>query len=72
MIKATPELEAKIKASGVICAVSVIPKKAEEYGKLVQDAGADVLIIASTVTTVKHESTTYKSVDFKKVKSGDS
>ncbi|MCP4482823.1 MAG: GuaB3 family IMP dehydrogenase-related protein [bacterium] len=57
----------EIKSAGVICAVSIVPKKAAEYGPIVQKAGADILIIQSTVTTVKHESSAYESLDFKNI-----
>jgi IMP dehydrogenase len=57
----------EIKSANVLVAVSVIPKKAAEYGRIAKDAGADILIIQSTVTTVKHYSTQYESVDFKKI-----
>jgi len=54
----------KIKKSGAICSVSSIPQKAERYGKIAQEAGADVFVVQSTVTTVKHIAKAYKVVDF--------
>lgn len=56
----------EIKKAKVPCAVSSIPQKAEKYGKIAQEAGADVFVVQSTVTTVKHISKSYKVVDFKK------
>ena len=50
----------ELKAAGVLAAVSSIPQKAEEYGRLAQEAGADVFIVQSTVSTVRHISTQYK------------
>ena len=58
----------EIKAAGVKAAVSSIPMKAEQFGKIAQDAGADVFVIQSTVTTVKHYSTEYEVVDFCKLR----
>lgn len=53
----------EIKDSGVIAAVSSIPQKAELYGKITQEAGVDVFVVQSTVSTVRHISTEYKSLD---------
>jgi IMP dehydrogenase len=53
----------EIKDSGVICAVSSIPQKAERYGQIAQEAGADLFVVQSTVSTVRHISTEYKSLD---------
>src|ERR1700719_2001969 len=55
----------EIKDAGVICAVSSIPQKAERYGKIAQEAGVDVFVVQSTVSTVRHISTEYKSLDLK-------
>ena len=54
----------EIKAGGVLAAVSSIPQKAERYGDIAQSAGVDVFVIQSTVTTVRHISTEYKTLDF--------
>ncbi len=56
----------EIKKAKVPCAVSSIPQKAEKYGKIAEEAGADVFVVQSTVTTVRHISKSYKVVDFKK------
>ncbi len=53
------------KKKGVAC-VSSIPQKAERYGKIAQDAGCDIFVVQSTVTTVRHVSTEYKTLDFHK------
>lgn len=66
-----PELISKrirqIKSENVIAVVSVVPRKALEYGQIAKDAGADILVIQSTVTSVKHYSTQYEPIDFKKI-----
>ncbi|MBN1405092.1 MAG: GuaB3 family IMP dehydrogenase-related protein [Candidatus Omnitrophica bacterium] len=56
----------EIKSQNVPVAVSAIPQRAEKFAKIAQDAGCDIFIVQSTVTTVKHLSTEYKVLDFKK------
>jgi IMP dehydrogenase len=56
----------ELKSAGVLAAVSSIPQKAEEFGKIAQDAGVDVFVVQSTVSTVRHLSTQYKSLDLAK------
>src|SRR6201993_735738 len=53
----------QIKDAGVLAAVSSIPQKAERYGQIAQEAGADLFVVQSTVSTVRHISTEYKSLD---------
>src|SRR5881392_3416463 len=53
----------ELKKAGVLAAVSSIPQKAERFGCIAQEAGADVFVVQSTVSTVKHISTEYKSLD---------
>jgi len=45
--------------------VSSIPQKAERYGHIAQEAGVDVFVVQSTVSTVRHISTEYRSLDLK-------
>jgi IMP dehydrogenase len=47
----------EIKDKGGIAAVSSIPQKAERFGAIAQEAGADIFVIQSTVSTVEHIST---------------
>ena len=56
----------EIKAAKVPAVVSAIPQKAEKYARIAEDAGADLFLVQSTVTTVKHLSKSYKALDFKK------
>ncbi|MFC1529840.1 GuaB3 family IMP dehydrogenase-related protein [Gemmatimonadota bacterium] len=56
----------EIKAGGVLAAVSAIPQKAERFGKLAADAGADIFVIQSTVSTARHLSSEYDILDFRK------
>src|SRR3954466_14423154 len=53
----------EVKQSGVLCAVSSIPQKAERFAAIAQEAGADLFIVQSTVSTVRHISTQYKTLD---------
>jgi len=56
----------EIKKSKVLCAVSAIPQRAERFGKIAEEAGADIFVVQSTVTSVKHISKAYQVVDFAK------
>ena len=49
----------EIKAAGVLCAVSAIPQRAERFGAIAQEAGADIFVVQSTVSTVRHISSEY-------------
>ena len=53
----------ELKAAGVLAAVSSIPQKADRFGRIAQEAGADVFVVQSTVSTVKHISTEYKTLE---------
>lgn len=56
----------QMKEAGVLAAVSSIPQKAMQYGRLAEEAGADVFVVQSTVSTVKHISTEYESLDLER------
>jgi IMP dehydrogenase len=60
----------EIKKAKVLCAVSAIPQRAEKFGKIAEEAGADVFVVQSTVTTVRHIAKAYQVVDFKKLCKG--
>jgi IMP dehydrogenase len=53
----------ELKKAGALAAVSSIPQKAEIFGPIAQEAGADVFVVQSTVSTVRHISSEYKSLD---------
>jgi IMP dehydrogenase len=53
----------ELKQAGVLAAVSSIPQKAERFGAVAQDAGVDLFVVQSTVSTVRHISSEYKSLD---------
>ncbi|CAN5525976.1 GuaB3 family IMP dehydrogenase-related protein [soil metagenome] len=56
----------QLKEAGAVAAVSSIPQKAERFGAIAQEAGADVFVVQSTVSTVEHISTEYESLDLRK------
>src|SRR3989344_2660201 len=57
----------QIKKAGGKAAISSIPKRAERFAEIALHAGADFFFIQSTVTSSKHESSNYASVDFSKI-----
>ncbi len=56
----------EIKKAKATAVVSCIPANAEKFSKLAINAGADIFVIQSTVTTTKHISTQYKTLDLHK------
>ncbi len=56
----------EIKKGGVPAVVSAIPQRAEKFGKIAQEAGSDIFVVQSTVTTVRHIAKAYQVVDFNK------
>ncbi|MDD5008998.1 MAG: GuaB3 family IMP dehydrogenase-related protein [Syntrophorhabdaceae bacterium] len=56
----------QIKDADVPAVVSAIPQRAERFGKIAQESGADIFVIQSTVSTVRHLSKEYKALDIKK------
>lgn len=55
----------EIKAAGVKAVVSSIPPKAPRYGAIAQEAGVDIFVVQSTVTTRRYESSRGPVVDLK-------
>ncbi|MGI8908860.1 MAG: GuaB3 family IMP dehydrogenase-related protein [Candidatus Sumerlaeaceae bacterium] len=53
----------QIKKAGVPVIVSSIPQKADRSADLCQEAGCDIFVIQSTVSTVRHVSSEYKMLD---------
>jgi len=56
----------EIKKAGVLAAVSAIPQRAEKFGAIAQAAGADIFVVQSTVSTARHISSEYKTLDIAK------
>ncbi len=57
----------KIKASGATCAVSVTPQNTKRISPQAVEAGADVLVVQSTVTTARHISRSYTGLVFQEL-----
>ncbi|MDD4953759.1 MAG: GuaB3 family IMP dehydrogenase-related protein [Candidatus Omnitrophica bacterium] len=57
---------AEIKKKKGTAVVSCIPAHAEKFSKLAISAGADIFVVQSTVTTTKHITKEYKSLDLYK------
>jgi len=53
----------EIKKKKGISVVSCIPAHAEKFSKIAIDSGASIFVVQSTVTTTKHISKEYKSLD---------
>src|SRR2546421_3863895 len=58
----------EIKKGGGPAVVSSIPQRAERFGQIAQEAGADIFVVQSTVTTARHVATEYTPVDLRKLK----
>lgn len=54
---------AEIKKAQAMACVSCIPANAEKFSKLAIAAGADIFVVQSTVTTIRHISTQYKTLN---------
>jgi IMP dehydrogenase len=57
----------EIKGAGVPCAVSSTPNHAERRGPIVEEAGADVLVVQGTVLTARHVSKSYRQLSFREL-----
>ena len=53
-----------VKKSGVTCAVAVTPQNTKRLSPVAVEAGADVLVVQSTVTTARHISRSYRGLIF--------
>lgn len=58
----------EIKKGGGPVAVSSIPQRAERFAQIAQEAGADIFIVQSTVTTARHLATEYKTLELNRLK----
>jgi IMP dehydrogenase len=54
----------EIKASGAKCAVSFTPARTKSLAPLAAEAGADVIVVQSTVTTARHISNSERGLRF--------
>jgi len=53
-----------IKQKGAVCAVSVTPANTKKFAPIMAEAGADVLVVQSTVTTTRHFSKSLRGLIF--------
>jgi IMP dehydrogenase len=53
-----------IKKAGVVCAISLIPANTKHLAPLVAEAGGDILVVQSTVTSARHISKSYRGLIF--------
>jgi len=53
-----------IKDQGAVCAVSMTPANTKKFAPLSVEAGADVIVVQSTVTTARHHSKSYRGLVF--------
>ena len=51
-----------IKQAGAICAASITPANTKRLAPIAKDAGIDVLVVQSTVTTARHISKSYRGL----------
>ena len=54
----------EIKDGGVVCSVAVTPQNTKRLAPLAVEAGADILVVQSTVTTARHISKSYRGLVF--------
>jgi IMP dehydrogenase len=59
---------AAVKEAGAVCAVSVTPANTKRFAPLTHEAKADILVVASTVTTARHTSKSYEGLIFPKLR----
>jgi IMP dehydrogenase len=53
-----------IKKSGAVCAISVAPANTKRLAPITAEAGADIFVVQSTVTTARHISKSYRGLIF--------
>jgi len=53
-----------IKAAGAVCAISLIPANTKRLAPIVTEAGGDILVVQSTVTSARHISKSYHGLVF--------
>ncbi|MFA5309535.1 MAG: GuaB3 family IMP dehydrogenase-related protein [Dehalococcoidales bacterium] len=53
-----------VKKAGAVCAISLIPANTKRLTPIVEEAGADILVVQSTVTSARHISKSYRGLIF--------
>jgi IMP dehydrogenase len=54
----------QIKSSGAVCSISVTPQNTKLLSHIAVEAGADIVVVQSTVTTARHMSQSYRGLIF--------
>ena len=54
----------QIKQSGAVCAIAVTPQNTKRLSSIAVEAGADIVVVQSTVTTARHMSRSYRGLIF--------
>ena len=54
----------QIKKAGAICAISLTPANTKRLAPIVEEAGGDILVVQSTVTSARHISKSYRGLIF--------
>ena len=54
----------QMKKSGAVCAISVTPQNTKRLSPVAVEAGADIVVVQSTVTTARHMSQSYRGLIF--------
>ena len=57
-----------IKKAGATCAVSAMPANTKHFALLAAEAGADIFVVQSTVTTARHISKSYRGLIFSELR----
>ncbi|MEK7847479.1 MAG: GuaB3 family IMP dehydrogenase-related protein [Chloroflexota bacterium] len=58
----------QVKSGGGVCAVAMTPTNTKRLSAVAAEAGADVVVVQSTVTTARHISKSYKGLVFSEVR----
>ena len=58
----------QIKKSGAVCAASVTPQNTKRFSPTAVEAGTDIIVVQSTVTTARHESHSYRGLVFSELR----
>jgi IMP dehydrogenase len=56
-----------LKKAGVTCAISLIPANTKRLAPIAEEAGCDILVIQSTVTSARHISKSYSGLKFEEM-----
>ncbi len=58
----------QIKETGAVCCVSITPQSTKKLSPIAVEAGADMVLVQSTVTTARHMSRSYRGLIFSELR----